>query len=131
MSKGYLLDTNIVIALLMNEGNVINFLKQAAQDKMLVFFSTITECEVFSGLKPDEHLRAEMLFKPKRCLNVTSDVARLAGAIRRDQKVIGRKLKTPDALIIATAMINELILVSRDSDMSFVQSVLKCSCIKI
>ncbi|MEF3306307.1 PIN domain-containing protein [Paenibacillus sp. GYB003] len=48
----------------------------------------------------------------------------MAGSVRRDQSGKGRKLKTPDALIIATALVHELILVSRDSDMSFVQSEL-------
>jgi predicted nucleic acid-binding protein len=125
MSKGYLLDTNMAIAILMNEGNVIVFAQQASRDKMPVYFSTITECEVFSGLIPEEQIRAEKLFTTKRCIDVTSDIAKLAGSIRRDQKSKGRKLKTPDALIIGTALVNELILVSRDSDMRFVQTELE------
>jgi tRNA(fMet)-specific endonuclease VapC len=35
-----------------------------------------------------------------------------------------RKIKTPDALIIATALEYELALVSRDSDMRFIQEEL-------
>lgn len=34
MSKGYLLDTNIAIAILINEGIVIDFVQQASRDKM-------------------------------------------------------------------------------------------------
>lgn len=34
----------------------------------------------------------------------------------------GRKLKTPDAIIIASALEYELALVSRDSDMNFVET---------
>jgi tRNA(fMet)-specific endonuclease VapC len=37
----------------------------------------------------------------------------------------GRKLKTPDALIIATAIEMKLAIVSRDHDMSFVVSEYK------
>jgi len=48
----------------------------------------------------------------------------LAGTLRRDLKRKGRNLKTPDALIIATASIHELTLVSRDSDMNFVEQEL-------
>ncbi|WP_442956463.1 type II toxin-antitoxin system VapC family toxin [Paenibacillus sp. YIM B09110] len=44
--------------------------------------------------------------------------------LRRDLKDKGRKLKTPDALIISTASVYELTLVSRDSDMGFVQDEL-------
>ncbi|MEW9701974.1 type II toxin-antitoxin system VapC family toxin [Paenibacillus sp. SI8] len=64
-------------------------------------------------------------------LEVTSEYAKLAGTIRRDQKGKGRKLKTPDAIIIATALFNELTLISRDSDMNFVQNELGVSMIKI
>lgn len=124
MSNGYLLDTNIAIAILVNEEFVIDFIQQASRDKMPIYFSAITECEVFAGLKPVEQLRAEKLFTSKRCVAVTSEIAKLAGTIRRDQKDKGRKLKTPDAIIIATALINELSLLSRDSDMNFVQKEL-------
>jgi tRNA(fMet)-specific endonuclease VapC len=123
MSNGYLLDTNIAIAILVNEEPVIEFIQQAFRDKMPIYFSTITECEVFAGLKLEEQLRAEKLFTSKRCVEVTSENAKLAGTIRRDQKVKGRKLKTPDAIIIATALINELTLISRDSDMNFVDEL--------
>jgi len=124
MSKGYLLDTNIVIGILINESNVIDFVQRASRDRMPIYYSTITVSEVFAGLKLEEQLRAEKLFTTKRCLDVTSEIAKLAGTIRRDLKGKGRKLKTPDAIIIATASVHELILVSRDSDMNFVQDEL-------
>lgn len=130
MSSGYLLDTNIAIAILINEEPVIQFLQQASKDKMPIYFSAITECEVFSGLKPEEQLRTEKLFASKRCIGVTSEVAKLAGTIRRDQKGKGRKLKTPDAIIVATAQVHELTLVSRDSDMNFIYSELGIPLIK-
>jgi predicted nucleic acid-binding protein len=41
--------------------------------------------------------------------------------MRREQRNKGRKLKTPDALIIATSMEHGLTLVSRDQDMKFVE----------
>ncbi|WP_338045217.1 PIN domain-containing protein [Paenibacillus humicola] len=72
------------------------------------FIFAITVSEVFAGLKHEEQLRAEKLFTSKRCIDVTSDIAKLAGTVRRDLKRKGRKLKTPDALIIATASVYEL-----------------------
>jgi tRNA(fMet)-specific endonuclease VapC len=131
MSKGYLLDTNIAIAILINESNVIEFAQQASRDEMPIYFSTITVSEVFAGLKHEEQLRAEKLFTTKRCMDVTSEIAKMAGTIRRELKGKGRKLKTPDALIIATAMVHEFTLVSRDSDMSFVQNELEIPLLKI
>jgi len=124
MSKGYLLDTNIAIAILTNESNVIDFVQQASRDKMPMYFSTITVSEVFAGLKHEEQLRAEKLFTSKRCIDVTSEIAKMAGTLRRELKRKGRKLKTPDALIIATSSVHELTLVSRDHDMNFVEEEL-------
>lgn len=34
MSRGYLLDTNIAIAILVNENTVIDFIQQTSRDKM-------------------------------------------------------------------------------------------------
>ncbi|MFC3803852.1 PIN domain-containing protein [Cohnella sp. GCM10012308] len=121
MSRGYLLDTNIAIAILINESNVIDFVQQASRDKMPIYFSAITISEVFAGLKHEEQLRAEKLFTLKRCIDVSSEIAKFAGTLRRDLIGKGRKLKTPDALIIATASVYELTLVSRDSDMKFIE----------
>ena len=43
MSRGYLLDTNIAIAILVHENTVIDFIQQASRDKMSIYFSAITE----------------------------------------------------------------------------------------
>lgn len=59
MSRGYLLDTNIAIVILINESNVIDFVQQASRSKMPIYFSAITISEVFAGLKHEEQLRAE------------------------------------------------------------------------
>jgi predicted nucleic acid-binding protein len=65
MSKGYLLDTNIAIAILTNESNVIGFVQQASRDKMPIYFSAIAVSEVFAGLKNEEQLRAESCLHQK------------------------------------------------------------------
>ena len=120
-SRGYLIDTNIAIAMLAKEQVIMEFVHQAKNDKMALFFSVITECEIFSGINSEHRLHGIKLFNDRRCLDVNSKIARIAGDIRREQKVAGRKLKTPDAIIIATAMYYQLALVSRDSDMNFIQ----------
>lgn len=50
-SSGYLLDSNIVIAILDNDNSAIDIVRQAQSEKKKIFFSTITECEVLSGIK--------------------------------------------------------------------------------
>jgi tRNA(fMet)-specific endonuclease VapC len=118
---GYLIDTNIAIALLAGESAALEFVRQAMDERMSIYFSVITECEVFSGLNSEYRLQGIKLFNTRRCIEVSSKVARLAGDIRRDQRSNGRKLKTPDAIIIATSIEHQLGLVSRDQDMNFVQ----------
>lgn len=119
-SSGYLLDSNIVIAILDNDSSAIDLVRQAQSEKMKIFFSTITECEVLSGIKHHQYLVAEKMFSPKHIVNVDSLIARKAADIQSEQRNKGRKIKTPDAIIIATAFTANLILVSRDSDMNFV-----------
>jgi tRNA(fMet)-specific endonuclease VapC len=119
-SSGYLFDSNIVIAVLDNDISTIELVRQAQMEKKKIYFSTITECEVLSGIKHHQFLVAEKMFSPKHVLNVDSAIARKAASIQSEQRDKGRKIKTPDAIIIATAFIANLILVSRDSDMDFV-----------
>jgi tRNA(fMet)-specific endonuclease VapC len=119
--RGYLIDTNVAIAILADENTTMKWVQQANVDKIPLFFSVVTECEVFSGVKSELEIHRIKLFTPRRCLNVDSKVARRAGHIRREQRMKGRKLKTADALIIATAVENQLAIVSRDSDMNFAE----------
>src|SRR5665647_39074 len=101
--KGYLLDTNIIIGLFCNDQAVVDFLRQAVRDRMHIYISAMTECEIFSGQKIEQGSN-----------EINSKIARAAGNIRREQKQNGRKLKAPDAIIIASAREHQLALVSRD-----------------
>ncbi|GFN29794.1 hypothetical protein PCURB6_00540 [Paenibacillus curdlanolyticus] len=61
--SGYLFDSNIVIAILDNDHAAINLVRQAQEEKRRIFFSTITECEVLSGVKHNQFLIAVFLWK--------------------------------------------------------------------
>lgn len=74
--SGYLLDSNIVIAILDNDHAAVNLVRQAQEEKRRIFFSTITECEVLSGVKHNQFLIAERLFSPGHMIHVDSAVAR-------------------------------------------------------
>lgn len=129
--SGYLFDSNIVIAILDNDHAAVNLVRQAQEEKRRIFFSTITECEVLSGVKHNQLLIAERLFSPKYMVDVDSAIARKAASLQSEQRSMGRKIKTPDALIIATAFTANLILVSRDSDMNFVTDEYGMTLLKI
>jgi predicted nucleic acid-binding protein len=47
---------------------------------------------------------------------VTFEISRKAGLIRKKLLERDRKIKTPDAIIAATSVVNHLQLVTRDSD---------------
>jgi tRNA(fMet)-specific endonuclease VapC len=82
----------------------------------------MTECEIFSGQQMEQRSKEISFLDAQRYIEIDSDIARAAGNIRREQKQKGRKLKAPDAIIIASAWKRQLALVSRDTGMFFVQS---------
>jgi toxin FitB len=71
-------------------------------------YSVITRCELYSGRHVQEG-RVDTLLAPFRELSVDRAVAERAGRLRRDGS-----LRTPDALIAATALEHDLILVTRN-----------------
>lgn len=118
----YLLDSNIGIYLLANDESVTKFLRIITGDGASVFFSAISECEIRNNLRSGEHLRADRLLIERRILVVDSKVAKRAAQLQLSQRANGRSIKTPDALILATALENELAFVSRDKQLRFAQS---------
>lgn len=120
--SGYLLDSNIGIYLLANDESVTIFLRTITSQGASFFFSAISECEIRNNLKPGEHLRADRLLMERRILVVDSRVARKAAQLQIDQRGRGRSIKTPDALILATALEHQLSFVSRDKQLRFVSA---------
>jgi toxin FitB len=74
----------------------------------LVHVSVITRCELFAGTSASTVI--SILLEPFRELPVDRAVAERAGRIRRETGV-----KTPDALIAATAIEHRLGLVTRNA----------------
>ena len=74
-----------------------------------ISYSVITRCELFAGSQTDEQA-VELLLAPFRELPVDRTVAERAGRIRRQTGI-----RTPDALIAATALVHRLGLVTRNA----------------
>jgi predicted nucleic acid-binding protein len=64
-------------------------------------YSTITELELWQGLRPGEEARHEALLSLLERVSLDRDIARLAGEIRREVGL--DRLSLPDAAIAATA----------------------------
>ena len=71
-------------------------------------YSVVTRCELFAGHETEEET-IKRLLEPFQEMPVDRNVAERAGRIRRNSG-----LRTPDALIAATAMEHQLILVTRN-----------------
>jgi predicted nucleic acid-binding protein len=74
-----------------------------------IFYSVITRCELFAGRQAEEET-VQRLLEPFEEVPVDRPLAELAGRLRR----VGG-LRTPDALIAATALERQLVLVTRNT----------------
>ena len=72
-------------------------------------FSSVTRCELFAGRRADEDT-INLLLAPFAELPVDRWVAESGGRLRRQHR-----LATPDALIAATALLHDLVLVTRNA----------------
>lgn len=106
-----MLDTNIVIALLNHEGDVVEFLEKEKSDSA-VTISAIVEAEVLAWSELDDRARQEVqVFLETRFALIPVDraIARIAATIRRCYG-----LKLPDACIAATAIHTKTRLLTRN-----------------
>lgn len=72
-----------------------------------ICYSVITRCELFSGTDDEEDLNR--MLAPFREIPVDRRIAELGGRLRRETGI-----RTPDALIAATALAHELSLRTRN-----------------
>ena len=106
------LDTNIVIAFLGGDSEVIKFLEPFKLQGISLFLPTVVESEFlsFANLNPEERQMAEK-FLEENFTSVSFDrgIARIAAQLRRDTKI-----KFPDAAIAASALFLKTPLITRN-----------------
>ena len=73
-----------------------------------ILYSVVTRCELFAGREVEEET-VRLLLEPFEELLVDRPVAERAGRLRR------AGLRTPDALVAATALEHQLVLVTRNA----------------
>ncbi len=118
----YLLDTNIVTAILKRNPRVRNKLREAEIQKKQAFMSCITYYEIKRGLlyaKATKQLSDfDKLHKTYKVVILDDlQIIEKAAEIHADFKRKGTPIQDADILIAATAIIKGLIVVSNDSDM--------------
>lgn len=106
-----LLDTNAVIYYLQGDQVAIKSIEKLRSQRQEMAISAITEMEIlcFSHLDGMQILRINEWLRTIFIIPVDSRIAREGAKLRR-----AYKMKTPDALIAATAFVNEAHLATRD-----------------
>ena len=107
----YLLDTNIIIYYLKGDQSVVNYLNNLLNKNLLLYISVISETELFSfeKLTEEEENKIKEILETLYILPIDSQIARLAGFLKRSFKI-----GLADSLIGATAIIYKLTLVTRN-----------------
>lgn len=106
------LDSNIVIAYLGGDQDVINSLSKWKESFQVIFLPAVVEAEVlsFSNFTSEEKLRTEEFLESLNFVSMDRVIARLSAEIRAKTN-----LKFPDAAIAATAIATQTPLVTRNT----------------
>ena len=110
----YLIDSDVLIDHLRGYQQALDFIGSLFLDDAKVYFSVISEAEIYSNVRPGEKLAVQALFDSLIRLDVDGEIARKAGEYRA-QYLRSHSLALPDALIAATAFIAGADLITRNA----------------
>ncbi len=105
----YLLDSDVLIWLLRGRQATLQRLESLDGPFGI---SVISRAEIWAGAREAEHQQIEALFLSLTTYPVEARIADKAGAFLRHYQRHGHGLELPDALIAATAVVHELLLVT-------------------
>jgi predicted nucleic acid-binding protein len=108
----FLLDTSVIIDALNGKKNRDQILKELLQQGRLLACCAINVTEVYAGLSPQEETRTRELLESLQFFPIIWPIARLAGLLKRDYARKGITLATTDAMIPATAIHHQLVLIT-------------------
>jgi predicted nucleic acid-binding protein len=107
----YTLDTNAIIYYLDEDPIVIPVLEPILAQDIAIFVSVVTELELLShpGLTEEDIAEIAQVLMSMVVFPLESRLAQLAGTLRRQYR-----LKTPDSIVAATALLTRTTLVTRN-----------------
>lgn len=110
----YLLDTNVILALLKGQPALVDILDDPLAELCCLGYSTITRIELlgFPAITREETDAIKSLLAEMQCFYLTQEVEDETIRLRKEYKI-----KLPDALILATANVNGLLLQTLDQDL--------------
>jgi predicted nucleic acid-binding protein len=110
-----LLDTNFLIGLLRGAQPYWAYLEQLLE-QITPSISVITRAEIYAGCHPSERTETERLLGYFESVPVNGNIADMAGRFVYQYRRRGVTLHLEDAMIGATAVNDQLILVTRNVD---------------
>lgn len=108
----YLLDTTVIIDTLNGKKERDKLLRILLQQGYQLACCSINVSEVYAGMREKEADRTERFLQGLEFFEVTWDVARDAGLLKRDYSRKGIALSLTDATIAAVCLANELTLIT-------------------
>lgn len=121
MGQKYLIDTCAVVKYLGNifPRDALAFMDELINDESLISFITKIELLVWDPPVPEDINVRKQFINGSKVLYIDENIIEKAIQIRKEKKI-----KIPDAIIAATAISNNLILISdNDSDFKKVKSL--------
>lgn len=116
--KESLLDTNVLSLFFRGHPNVVACFKRYLEEHDTIQFSIITYYEIISGLKhrdADKQLDSFLEFATQNTvIPLTKEIADTAGQLYADLRKQGQPIDDIDLLIAATALTNELTIVTHN-----------------
>ena len=109
--SGFTFDTNIIVDALLDVEVAIAELEHAAAGSEPLWVSRMVWVEVLSKGSPEEIRSAKNYLARFSTDELDEEIAVLAGALRRERP----RLRSPDAIILATAQLRGRILVTRNT----------------
>jgi predicted nucleic acid-binding protein len=108
----YLLDTSVIIDMLNGKRGRAALLRGLLSQGHLLACSSIQVSEVYVGLRSHEEQATEAFLRSLEYYEVTWEIARLAGILKRDYAKKGTTLALADVTIAAVAIVHELTLIT-------------------
>ncbi len=108
----YLLDSSIIIDVLNRKRQRDVLLENLLLQGHLLACCCINVTEVFAGMRPSEKARTEDLLNSFEYYEVTRDIAKRAGLLKREWASKGITLALSDVTIAAVAIDNHLTLLT-------------------
>lgn len=119
----YLLDTGLLIRHLRGQRKIVQLMRHLGRSNHLAI-STVTRLELYAGMHPSEELPTRKLLSRFASCDLDDTISARAGrliySLRQQNQLIG----VPDAIIAATALSNNMVLVTLNvSDFELVPSL--------